>query len=287
MNLQELLSRKTYSYALPGIVLGSAPSVKFARKIQQNKIQIALGDLPWRAPKLGPFDFWVTANNIFPLPWNPKHAQIIKELNLPTLISCVALSNLHFMELHEEDKFLKRNGMLNLSNVIPYDSVHSSTSLSPIKNLNSCPFPPEFDVGPSIQNLILKLNKYSNSTYSTGHTVAIHGFALAILLQLNPIYLCGIEIPRSMNKYKYINNLKKLNYSDETIDQYCKRMIKNYIGGVGKKFGTDFSNDTFYKIIEDFTILTDLAKNLGIEVINLSANSSLANIKGITTIEKI
>jgi hypothetical protein len=287
MNLAQLVSSHGYNFSTPGVVMGSAPSVKLSKNLLGKKVLIGLGDLPWRAPKIGPFDFWVTANNIFPIPWNKNHARIIKQIGIPTLISCVSQTELNFVKASIEEKDISVQNLASLSNVIPYDSVHLNPFLPTSENGQICYFGDKLKVGPSMQELVFNLKNENKMTYSSGHTVAIHGFALAVLLKLNPIYLCGIEIPITMNNYKYINNLKRLNYSNESLDEYLKRMAKNYFDGIGKKFKTDFSDQTYNKIINDFSIVASIARELGINVINLSPKSSLSYVEGITTIEKI
>lgn len=279
MNLVDLIANENFNFSQPSLVMGSAPSVKNAKKISNSITKIAVGDLPWRAPEIGKFSYWVTANNIFPIPWNENHYNIIRKVNIPTLISCVALSESSYVKSINRDKLKMLEKMMSLPNIIPYDSVHSAF------NSSRCSFKEDLKVGPSIQDLIATLNLFNSTSYSSGHTVAIHGFALAVLLRSNPIYLCGIEIPQTMNKYKYINNLKRLNYSDETYSQYTKRLLKNYSSYIGRKFNTDFAYKTFDKIIEDFTNLSKIANTLGIEVINLSPKSSLTKVRGIITVE--
>jgi hypothetical protein len=287
MNLTKLISDNNLNKKIPAAVLGSAPSVSLVDKVPGNKIKIAVGDLPWRAPELGPYDFWVTANNLFPIPWEEKHAKIIKEINIPTLISCVSQSEINMTNISDQDKCIKMNRIFDYPKIVPYDSVHSTRDSDNLNGRYGCLFNDYLNVGPSIQELLLSKNQSFANSYSSGHTVAIHGFALAVLLNANPIYLTGIEIPQTMNIYKYINNFKKFDYVDESWDQYLKRMIKNYIPRIGKRFMSDFSNETYGKILEDFSIVTSIANDLGINVINLSSSSSLTKIKGIHTIDKI
>ena len=99
----------------------------------------------------------------------------------------------------------------------------------------------------TIQELLMKYSKY-NKRYGTGHTVAIHCLSLAILLGCTEIYLFGID----------------LNYS---------------LGYVDNK---TVNNDSFSywlpEIIEDFKIINESAKNLGINIYNTSEISPLKEI---------
>jgi hypothetical protein len=287
MNFSKFISENNLHKKVPAVVLGSAPSVLLANKILRGKILIAVGDLPWRAPELGPYDYWITANTTFPIPWEEKHAKIIKEINIPTLISCVSQFETTMTKISDVEKSVKLNQILSLPNIIPYDSVHSAKGKDTIGGPVDCLFNINLDVGLSIQELLLRKNLSFANSYSSGHTVAIHGFALAVLLNANPIYLSGIEIPQTMNNYKYINNFKRLDYLNESWDQYVKRMLKNYAPSIGKRFDSDFSNETYGRIIEDFSLVTSMAKSLGIEIFNLSPSSLLARVKGIDTIEKV
>jgi hypothetical protein len=99
----------------------------------------------------------------------------------------------------------------------------------------------------TIQELLMGYSKY-NKRYGTGHTVAIHCLSLAILLGCTEIYLFGID----------------LNYS---------------LGYVDNK---TVNNDSFSywlpEIIEDFKIINESAKNLGINIYNTSKVSPLKEI---------
>jgi hypothetical protein len=94
------------------------------------------------------------------------------------------------------------------------------------------------------------LRDYSgiDEKYNTGHTVALHCLALAILLGCNKIFLCGID----------------LDYT---------------LGYVDKK---TFNGDSFIpwlpEILDDFRIIKKSSENLGIEIYNTSQNSPLKEI---------
>jgi hypothetical protein len=85
-------------------------------------------------------------------------------------------------------------------------------------------------------------------TYDTGHTVALHMLALSILLGCTKIYISGVD----------------LNYSK---------------GYVNDKFSNNESfNPWIDEILLDFEKINNSAKNIGVEIINLSKESPLTKI---------
>jgi hypothetical protein len=94
-----------------------------------------------------------------------------------------------------------------------------------------------------------QLKDYTNfdSKYSTGDTVAVHMLALAVLLGCNKIYITGVDLDYTKGYY----NTNFINH--DTFDPYLSN------------------------ILNDFKIINDSAKNIGVEIINLSGNSKLSS----------
>ena len=101
----------------------------------------------------------------------------------------------------------------------------------------------------TIQEELQKFTNY-NFRYGPGDTVAIHMTALAILLGCKKIYITGVDLDY---KKGYYNSNRPPMLSTE--------------------FDPFLSN-----ILRDFKIIDDSAKNIGVEVINLSYDSHLASI---------
>lgn len=99
----------------------------------------------------------------------------------------------------------------------------------------------------TIQEIIQELSK-NNKKYGTGHTVALHCLALAILLDCSEIYLFGID----------------LNYNLGYVDN--------------KTINNDSFDFWLPEILEDFIILKESAINLGIKIYNMSEVSPIKNI---------
>lgn len=90
------------------------------------------------------------------------------------------------------------------------------------------------------------LQKISNteSHYSTGDTVSLHAIAFAIILGLNPIYVCGLD----------------LNYK------------LGYSNGVPAPYLDDEWNKFKKNTLNDLLILNESAKSRDIKIINLTEN---------------
>jgi hypothetical protein len=100
---------------------------------------------------------------------------------------------------------------------------------------------------PLIQTYVQKYTNF-HKMYSGGHTVAVHMVAFAILSGCKTIKICGVDLDY------------KLGY----FDNYTKN-------------GDSFAHWKD-EILMDFKTLSDSAKNIGVEVINLPINSPLSSV---------
>ena len=96
---------------------------------------------------------------------------------------------------------------------------------------------------PTVQEYLQKISK-TDQHYSTGDTVAFHAISFAIILGLNPIYICGMDLNYKLG---YANG----NNSPYEEDEWNK-----------------FKNNT----LNDLDILNQSAINRGIKIINLNKN---------------
>jgi len=279
MNLQEFIDDSNISGGTSGLVMGSAPSVEIVKNLQFSGIRIGVGDMPWRAPELGPYDFWVTANTEYPLPWKKRDLRDITRANCKFLLSSASVA----AKGTNTQYAAKILGELTSSkNYVYYSQRHFfGKDCSPPGKC--CLIAKEIDFGTSIQEIVNKLIGETGPAYSEGSGVAIHGFALAIILKLNPIYILGVEIPRTEAEYLSYKNWKRRNES--LVKKFRRWMRLSF----SKYFNrdSDFGGDTYPIIINDFTNLVKLANSLGIEVISLSTTSPLNHIQGIVFRSKI
>lgn len=101
----------------------------------------------------------------------------------------------------------------------------------------------------TIQEELQKISKYKNH-YGTGDSIAVHMLALAVIIGCNPIYISGVD----------------LNYN------------LGYVDGITQPWNNDSFEQYMPQILKDFSIINESAKNIGIEIINLSEISPLKNI---------
>jgi hypothetical protein len=129
-------------------------------------------------------------------------------------------------------------------NYIGYDQRHFNNS-----KCNNCPNGcTNFIEGRlTIQEELQNFTNY-NKRYSSGDTVAVHMLALSILLGCKKIYITGVDL-----------DYKKGYYNSSMIN--------------GDSFDPYLQN-----ILNDFEIINNSTKNIGVEVINLSQTSYLSTI---------
>ena len=131
-------------------------------------------------------------------------------------------------------------------NYIGYDQRHFDN-----KKCNNCPnMCDNFISGRlTIQEELQNFTGH-NEKYSTGDTVAVHMLALSILLGCKKIYITGVDLD-----YK-----------------------KGYFGSYMTPISATEFDSTIPNMLNDFRIINDSAKKIGVEIINTSVDSRLSEI---------
>jgi len=273
LNLQSLLRAKANKFDVPGLVIGSAPTINRLHKMEFQGIRIGVGDIPWRAPEFGPYDYWVTANTIYPLPWKKKHLQDIHKSKATTLISSasVALLKDGFGDVLNTLKLLPSH-----TSLVYFDQRHFNGSKC-AEIANCCRFSESLVQDVPIQELLNELISKSGPAYTEGSTVAIHGYALAVLLRCNPIYLIGIELPTTISGYKAYKNYRR---REEAFKSKMWRLLYTRFPFL-KKGDSDFGGATRNEILVDFQAVAKIATGLNIRTYSLSESSPLNSVNGI------
>lgn len=272
MGTLEALLQENLHLARPALVMGSSPTVKVVSNFPFSGIRIGVGDMPVRAPELGPYDYWVCANTYYPLPWNKKHRQAIEKSGARTLIA--SMSPLHSTD-SESAKFDALQEFIESDHNILYEQRHFHKSTCNPQEI-CCAISERFNLGKPIQELLGQLVSSNDPAYSEGATVALHGYALAVLLGANPIYISGVDLPSTTKKYVAYRNWFRP--SEKLVDKPI-RIIRDFIS-----FGrtaSDFGNAGISNILADFEKISEIATKRGIQTFCLSATSPLVNVQGI------
>jgi hypothetical protein len=271
-NLEKLISCQDFHESKPALVIGSAPSIKLIKKFKFNGIRIGIGDMPWRAPELGLYDYWVTANSEFPKPWVDRHFKILRDSRAHVLISSVSVAD---ESLKFEDIAPELSVKLNVDWITVFDQRHFGFGHALTENLNCCKFSNFYGVSPAIQELLSKKSLNFNTYYSEGGTVALHGYALAVLLKCNPIFIAGVDLPILARDYKAYKNYKRLG---ESFKNKIRRLINEF--HLEADAVSAFGNENNLQILEDFKIIESIASEFGIKTYVLSPKSELNKLAG-------
>ena len=267
---EQALSRTTQ---LPGMVIGTAPNIKSLRGKFFSGVKIGVGDAPWRAPELGPYDYWVCSNSEYPIPWIQKHKQSLEDSKAIILLAPFTFDN-YPDDLPELFQFVVDNCFNE--RYLWYDQSHFEGVLCEPRR-PCCEFYERYITEPSIQEFLNKIiNSSDGPAFPRGHTVALFGYALAVLLRLNPIYLIGIELPEQLKDYRHYKNWKR---PAEKLKSRFKRLIQQFFPFLPSR-PIDLAGKR-QEIVSDFSTVHSLALKLGIKTISLSPTSPLNNIPGI------
>ena len=266
MGTLEALLQGSLHQNRPALVMGSSPTVKVVSNFPFDGIRIGVGDMPVRAPEFGPYDYWVCANSYYPLPWNKKHRKDIEDSGARTLIA--SMSVLHSNE-PDEVKFEAVAKIFKSSSNILYEQRHFHELPCDSRKL-CCEVSAKFKLGKTIQELLGQIIQNPNPTYSEGATVALHGYALAVLLRANPIYIAGVDLPTTTKSHRSYRHWFR---PHESLPRKVVRLFRDWRDS-GKKLN-DFGNAGLDNILMDFRLISEVAHSLNLTTISLSEKSSL------------
>jgi hypothetical protein len=276
-SLEDHVSENSLDFKTPALVLGSAPSVKNVRNFPFSGVRIGLGDMPVRAEKLGPYDYWVCANSYYPLPWVPNDRKAIEASKAITLIASMSVIHSNYSK---EAKISSFTDALISPNYILYNQKHFNGNACSEESL-CCEISRNLIQGPSIQELLGGMDGSQSAAYGEGSTVALHGYALAVLLKANPIYIAGVELPIKYKDYRAYRNLFRPN---ERLSSKVMRIFRDYLS-ITKHRNTDFGEAGQNAILDDFKSIAEIAGKLGIKTFSLSKTSPLNLVTGINFLE--
>ena len=276
MNLHELIRKNNYSGSnYPAHIYGSAPSVSVVRHIDIHGLKIAVGDMPWRAKNLGPFDFWMTNNTYFPIPWKSRNFKVLKSST--TLISSACVNGPD--AINNFDSAVNRlKEMITKGDIILYDAQHFKNCQNSCAGQPCCEVYKILEPGLSIQEELSAKFKIPHPAYIIGHAT-INAIALAILFNCNPIFIHGVELPEYERDYKYYKGWYKISPLGH---KSVLAQLKKKIVARTKIYRTDFSGEARSQLLLDFESIGKIALSENIKLFCTSKNSPLNELKGYT-----
>jgi hypothetical protein len=143
-----------------------------------------------------------------------------------------------------------------------------------------CDVSGKFELGQTIQELLGQLIQNPNPAYSEGATVALHGYALAVLLRANPIYIAGVDLPTTTKSHRSFRHWFR---PHESLPRKVIRLFRDWRDS-GKKL-SDFGNAGLENILMDFRLISEIAHSLNLTTISLSEKSSLNVLEHIKPIK--
>jgi hypothetical protein len=274
-SLRELINKYSSEPVNEAHVYGSAKSVIIARKYSINGLKFAVGDMPWRAKDLGPYDFWVTNNTYFPIPWKSKDLKIIKSSKAITLISthCANLPS-NSKNLTAVEEVLR--SLIQNNSLILYDAYHFGGNLKECQSKPCAKLYKIFSPGESIQEELSKKFEISELSYLTGHAT-LNAIALAILFNCKNIFIHGVELPVTQGSYSYYKQFRKIT----TLELKMKILLilQRTIPHMKKK-PTDFAGEAGDQLLKDFESVGILAASIGANLYVTSPTSPLIKLNG-------
>lgn len=272
------------------VVVGSSPSMETVKN-HTEEIGMWLGDAHRRTTFKTTTSFYVRANSEYPDLNNPLHVEELLHNNFEYLLAETV------MESEIPVRELASNKLID-GNVYLFDQRHfEGKPCEPLLNCcNVLNEKPKNEEPTTLQELLAR-NSGRSHHYSTADTVALHAFAIGILIGAKRINLSGIDLPFYRKDYIYsalvgtgkrnlqaqflelMRNFKRYRPSPKAIIQrlwvLCKvRFHKN--DPAISIFAPDFP-----RIYSDFQYLVDIALSRGIDVRYCSKNSGLRHVNGL------
>jgi hypothetical protein len=279
----------------PCVVFGGSQTMMDFDYQKFNGIIISVGSSILRVENKFKVNYIVSSNNEFPVPEIPFHLNFLNKFkkNTTWVMSDTACYN----KLFKEDKHIWKKKLK--INYVKYDDRHfNQKPCNPKKPC--CEYINLYKQRKTLYETLYSKYEQKNPIKYTGTTVAEAGLCLAIILGCNPIFMQGIDIPKTnyhgkqIGKYYYGHQSK---YADKILDKttlylrkkflyyylkkldfmpYIKRLFQRL--KIGNKYSF-FSLTNYKESMKIFFELAKLANKKKIKIFILSKNSNLRFIK--------
>lgn len=251
----------------PCLIGGTAPSImKFPFDRFKGKYILA-GEGPQILERLISPDYWVVANNVFPVP--EEHKRVINRYKDSVFVfsDTVAYSKTNRYDRNLLKEIIKTQWFA-------FDERHfKGKKCTPLRDC--CKLVDLYPGRATLQEFVERHFGVKDIWHGSG-TAAIYSLMFAVIMGCSPIYLQGIELPIYAKDYLYSNTSPK-----QAIKNLCSRS-KAYLKG--KIYGEPVYAHFYYcmkETLATFEGMVNICHKRGIEIYNLSPTSSLNMIKAL------
>jgi hypothetical protein len=244
-------------------ILGSSKSLSLFPKNFEG-LKIAIGDVPFRAPSFGPFDYHISANTAWPDFSNFKNlSKFLKQPVNKFIFSTANFSNMNARQFKNTINFLEDSASFRY---FFFDQRHFSGKLC--DNLKGCCLAyTELNLSQTIQESLSKEFNISQK-YSGSQSIFFHALAFSFLLMPTHSITYGVDLPMEKYKYRYfkpwkITPMNKLEYLKV-------QFSKNSVFAEGRM-----------EIFSDLAFFSKLQKECNTSLYYTGMDSNLGKVPGI------
>ncbi len=279
----------------PLVLVGAGPTMHEFNYANFSGKKLGIGTSILRLENKFKFDYFVSANNEFPVPEISLHLNYINKFkNMVWFMSDTACYDGIWTK---SEKFLKENLQIDYCF---FDERHfNQKKCKPERKC--CDLIKFGEDNNNIYDLLKNKIDYKINFDQVDCTVAEHGLAISILIGANPIFIQGVDLPKKNYQAhkkgvryegynsKYADDI--LNYTNKIVrKKLFKYYFKNfnfipYLKELAKKFNyftkrsSRFFTEDYEKSIQRFENLSLMAKKNNQKIYVLSKNSNLLNLK--------
>jgi len=293
INIEQLKNKHSNK---PCVIVGGSQTMHNFNYKKFNGIIIVIGSAILRVHNKFHVDYIINSNNEFPVPEIPSHLNFLNKFRNNT--TWIMSDTNCYSSIFKPNKNIWDNKIK--INYVKYDDRHfNQKPCSPKKNC--CNYLRLYPGRKNIFEITSEFYKERNFIKTTGTSVAEAALAVSLILGCSPIFMQGIDIPKTIYNgkqigVKYYGYPSK--YADSFLDKtsiylrkkyffyYLKKLnFKPYVLRIIEririgKYHSYFSLTNFSRSKILFYKLSKLAQKKKKKIIILSKSSTLLSIKG-------
>lgn len=269
------------------VIVGTSPNVDidFVNSFEGTKIGI--GDAPYRFRKKIEFDYWICANNEFPIPPIKKHLKVLEHINCKIYMATAAFASFSKDQTYRSLQILNKKNLIN-NKIFFYDERHLDGNLCETTS-GCCEASRFLSINTSILEHVSATFNTNSLTGMAKNSVADVAFLISLLSKPEKIVLTGIDFPELVSNYIHyggiifeIFKLPALPLQHRIIEVVIR--LKKYFPVSFFSGSSVFGGEIKGEILETWNTLVKTALENNVAVYNRNEYSNLKKIKSIVNI---